>query len=94
MELVRTAEDQVTRFALVRAIRGTTHKTLGHQLGVPATDVLAWERGKEKPSPAQVKRLGLALRWDWADLVQPPLPHDEAWSELLAARKAACSEAV
>lgn len=93
MELIRTNEDQVTRLALVRAIRGTTHQTLGHAVGVDATTVFRWERGTVKPLPCQVKRLGLALGWPWTDLMDVPLPYDDAWTTLLNARKAA-SEAV
>lgn len=88
VELIRTNEDQVTKIALVRAIRGTTHAALGHVLGVEATTIFAWERGTAKPLPCQVKRLGLALGWPWAELLGAPLPHDTAWEQLVAARKA------
>lgn len=89
MELIRTADDLVTRIALVRAMRGLTHAKLGMKLGVDAVKVLHWERGQEQMTPAQCKRAGLVLRWRWQDFMAPPLPHEDAWGKLVEYRQAA-----
>jgi hypothetical protein len=94
MELVRTPDGFVTRLALVRAIRGVTMQGLGRDVFVSPERVLAWENGTEPiPNEAMAKRLGLALRWSWADLLSPAMEHDDAWRSLCTARKAAAGAA-
>lgn len=88
MELIRQDDDLVTRLALVRAMRGTSHATLAKQIGADAVTVLAWERGKEQMTPATCKRVGLALRWPWHEFMLEPMPHDDAWDSLVKFRQA------
>lgn len=88
MELIRQDDDKVTRLALVRAMRGITHATLGRQLGVDAVTILAWERGKEQMTPAQCKRAAMALWWPWPEFMLEPMPHDDAWDSLVKFRQA------
>lgn len=87
MEMTRTPEGLVTPLAVVRSIRDLTHQTVGHRVGVKAEQVLAWERGEPIPAGAMAKRLGLALGWEWQDLLGPHLPTEEAWSTLVHARQ-------
>jgi len=77
----------VTPLAVVRAIRGLSHQTVGRRVGVEAEQVLAWERGEPIRPAAAVKRLGLALGWEWRDLMGPAVPHKDAWSTLVEARQ-------
>lgn len=88
MELTKTPEGTVTRMALVRAIRGITYNKLAAQVQVDATDIFSWERGQVFPGAANLKRMGLAMRWNWQDFTLEPLPYDEAWEHLVGARKA------
>lgn len=90
MELIRDEDGNVTRLALVRSIRGISMQALGRSVFVPPEQVLAWENGSQPiPTEAMAKRLGLALRWSWADLTSPAMEHDDAWRSLCTARKAA-----
>ena len=87
MELTRTSDDLVSRLALVRAIRDQTHQTVARRVGVTHETLYEWEREGKIPTQSMAKRLAMALGWKWQDLLLPPLPHDEAWSMLLDARK-------
>jgi transcriptional regulator with XRE-family HTH domain len=89
VELIRTADDLVTRVALVRSMRGLTHAKLAERLMVDPVTVLHWERGQDPLTPALCKRLGLALRWQWTDFMLPAIPHDDAWQSLVQYRQAA-----
>lgn len=92
MQLIRTAEGSVTRLALVRSIRGISMQALGRSVFVTPEQILAWENGSQPiPTKAMAKRLGLALRWSWADITSPAMEHDDAWRSLCTARKAAAA---
>jgi len=87
MELTKTPEGNVSRLALVRAIRDQTHQAVGRQVGVTHNVVYEWERYDMVPSTAMAKRLAMALGWKWQDLLLPSLPYEDAWTMLLDARK-------
>ena len=89
MELSKTVDGQVTHLALVRALRGLSHKGVGHSIGVSAEEVLAWERDNKPIPSAKAKRIGLALRWPWEALLLEPMVYDEAYGKLVQARRLA-----
>lgn len=89
MELPRTPEGLVTPLAVVRAAQGASLKGVARQVGVRWEDVRDWEQGEARvPNAAMWKRLGLALGWRWADLVEAPCEYDDAWQALLNVRQA------
>jgi DNA-binding XRE family transcriptional regulator len=87
MELPRTDEGLVTPLAVVRACRDISHRTLARRVDVTWEDIAAWEVGDGRPAPATMKRLGLALGWNWQDLAGEHLDPDDAWQTLLDARQ-------
>jgi hypothetical protein len=61
-------------------------------IGVRAEDVYAWETAGVKIPRSKMKRLGLAMRWPWENLTLDPIPYDEAYAQLIQARR--CSAEV
>lgn len=89
MQLNHTTEGKVTRLATARAVRGLSHLALGRRIGVDALTIFRWETGKEAiPRISTAKRLGLALRWPWEDLMADPLDNEDATQRVWLARRA------
>lgn len=73
-----TEEGLVTGLAIARAVRSCSRDTLATRVFVKTVDITAWERGAATPTGAQLRRLGLALRWPMANLQVQPVDLDEA----------------
>lgn len=87
MELPKDPEGRVTHLALTRSLRGLSHKALGQMIGVRAEDVLAWETSGISIPRAKAKRAGLAMRWPWEALTLESMSYDDAYSQLIQARR-------
>jgi hypothetical protein len=88
MELNRLPDGKVTKLALVRAIRNLGPKQLSADIEVAPEQIVRWEIGQDPyPAGAKLKRLSLALGWPYESLKPPHLRYEDAWKQLVKARK-------